>query len=78
MGTFFTQQKIYNFIKNFTFCLGFFSIGMSIVLWNRETPYVIEHIIYRLDALFVGLWAPTSFIISLLFSNLEKGLKVGK
>ena len=74
----FTQQKIYNYIRNFTFCFGFFSIGMAIVLWNRESPYIIQLLIYRADALFVGLWSPTSFILSHIFSVLEKDLDEDK
>lgn len=70
-----TQEKIYNFLKKFFFCLGFMSIGASIVLWYRTSPYIIMELLYKSEALFIGLWSPTTFILSLIFNVLSEKLK---
>jgi len=70
-----SQEKIYSFLKKFFFSLGFFSIGASIVLWSRTSPFIILELTYKCEALFIGLWAPTTFTLSLIFDVLIKNIR---
>jgi hypothetical protein len=68
-----TQAFIYTMLKTFCFYLGFFSIGASIYLWlDGNTHY--EIFVFKLyqehAALFVGLWAPTSFLLYVIFDRM--------
>jgi hypothetical protein len=76
-----TQEKIYNILKVFCFCLGFFSIGCSIFLWHRSGEFT-EIFLLKLHnehlAIWLGLWAPTSFILSLIFDRLAEKIKRSK
>jgi len=64
-----TQEKFFIFLKRFFFALGVFSVGSSIVLWFKDSPFIIQEILFKLDALFIGLWAPTTFGLSNLFGS---------
>lgn len=67
-----TQVFIYKLLKNFCFGLGFFSIGASIYLWISGDQYYQIFVLklYREHAsLFVGLWAPTAFLLSIIFDR---------
>jgi hypothetical protein len=65
------QAKILDILKIFFFCLGTFSIGMSIYLFFRESEYIILNIIFRIEALWIGIWAPTCYILSIIFDKLK-------
>jgi hypothetical protein len=67
-----TQAKILNILKNFFFLLGVFSVGTSIYLFFRDSEYIILLLMYKAEAIWLGLWAPTCFIVSNIFDNLSK------
>jgi hypothetical protein len=76
-----TQEKIYNALRLFCFYLGFFSIGCSIFLWQRSGEFT-EIFLLKLHnehlAIWLGLWAPTSFSLSLVFDRLAEKIKKDK
>lgn len=73
-----TQEKIYNILKHFCFYLGFFSIGASIYLWLLGDQYMDIYVLKlssQQTAIWIGLWAPTSFILSMLFDRFIDKIK---
>jgi hypothetical protein len=69
------QVKILDIFKNFFLLLGIFSIGMSIYLFYRESFYVIQILLYKVEAIWLGLWAPTCFVLSLIIDKIKESIK---
>jgi Na+/H+ antiporter NhaD/arsenite permease-like protein len=75
------QSNIYRFLRELCFYLGFISIIFSIKNWSsvNEITNVFQRLEQQNLALFVGLWAPTFFIISSIFDKMvDKRKNQGK
>jgi hypothetical protein len=74
-------SNIYRFLRELCFYLGFISIIFSIKNWT-DLSKITDHFA-RLEqenlSLFVGLWAPTFFIVSSIFDKMvDKRKNQGK
>jgi hypothetical protein len=68
-----TQVLIYKILKNFCFYLGFFSIGAAMFLWlngTQQYQIFVLKLYQEHAAIFIGLWSPTFFILSVVFDRL--------
>jgi hypothetical protein len=67
-----TQEIIYKFLRETCFILGFFSIITAIYFWNTTSIDYRESYNLHMEhfSIFVGLWAPTFFILSSIFDKM--------
>jgi hypothetical protein len=64
------QDNIYKFLREACFFFGFFSITASIFFWFNPVPLDLNKLHQEHVALFVGLWSPTFFALSLIFDKM--------
>lgn len=62
------SNPLYKRLSNLSFVMGFASILAAIAIWflvGGSSPTAEERIHSELFSIFVGLWAPTFFILSI-------------
>jgi hypothetical protein len=64
------QDKFYKFLRELCFFFGFFSITASIFFWIHDTSTDISRLHQDHLSLFIGLWSPTFFILSVIFDRM--------
>ena len=65
-----TQEKIYKFLRETCFFFGFFAIAGSLFFWFNPVELDLTKIHQDNVAIFMGLWSPTFFILSLIFDKM--------
>lgn len=67
-----TQEKFYKLLREFCFYFGFFSITASLFYWINPISLDLNKLNQNDVAIFIGLWAPTSFILSSIFNRMSE------
>jgi hypothetical protein len=65
-----TQEKFYIFLRESCFFFGFFSIAASLFFWFQPVELDLNKINQNDIAIFIGLWSPTFFILSVIFNKM--------
>ena len=65
-----SQENFYKFLRETCFFFGFFSIASSLFYWFNVVELDLNKIHQDNLAIFIGLWAPTFFILSLIFDKM--------
>jgi hypothetical protein len=65
-----TQDNFYKFLREACFFFGFFSIAGSLFFWLHPVDLDLSKLHEDHISLFLGLWSPTFFILSLIFDKM--------
>jgi hypothetical protein len=65
-----TQENFYKIIREACFFFGFFSIAASLFFWINPVELNLTRIHEDNIAIYVGLWSPTFFALSLIFDKM--------
>jgi len=65
-----SRQNFLRLLRELCFYFGFFSIILSLIFWFNAGFQQLSSLHKEHEAIFIGLWAPTFFILSKIIDKI--------